>query len=60
MAGQEKVTPFTRIESRNRAANGEQQATANPHIHYKCPCGPELGRDFNAALNLRRYGEERA
>ena len=26
---------------------------------YKCACGLELGRDFNAALNLERYGEER-
>ena len=26
---------------------------------YKCACGLELGRDFNAALNLERYGKER-
>ena len=26
---------------------------------YKCACGVELNRDFNAALNLKRYGEER-
>lgn len=24
---------------------------------YSCPCGAQLGRDFNAALNLRAYGQ---
>ena len=27
---------------------------------YRCPCGLELGRDFNAALNLKRYGQQRS
>ena len=38
---------------------GERRKMSLDERVYKCACGLQLGRDFNAALNLKRYGEER-
>ena len=38
---------------------GERRKISLDERVYKCACGLELGRDFNAALNLERYGKER-
>ena len=38
---------------------GERRKMSLDKRVYKCACGLELGRDFNAALNLKRCGEEK-
>ena len=38
---------------------GERRKVSRGERVYKCACGVELNRDFNAALNLKRYGKER-
>lgn len=39
---------------------GERRKMSLDERVYKCACGLELGRDFNAAVNLKHYGEKRA
>ena len=38
---------------------GERRKISLDERVYKCACGVELNRDFNAALNLEHYGKER-
>ena len=38
---------------------GERRKVSLDERVYKCACGVELNRDFNAALNLKRYGGEK-
>ena len=38
---------------------GERRKMSLDERVYKCACGVELNRDFNAALNLEHYGKER-
>ena len=38
---------------------GERRKMSLDERVYTCACGVELNRDFNAALNLERYGKER-
>ena len=38
---------------------GERRKVSLDERVYKCACGVELNRDFNAAMNMKRYGEKR-
>ena len=41
----------------NRCGRRQKMPLGKKNDTYSCPCGVQLGRDFNAALNLRDYGQ---
>ena len=47
--------PSTQLCS--RCGRRRKMPVGKKNDRYDCPCGARLGRDFNAALNLSRYGE---